>query len=151
VKLYHDAELKKGQVDDALPDAAKFVVGEALQEDIPIQLARLASGKHQERQVETLAVTTEDVVRLLAREMRLRGRLIEGGELFSVIQTAGLASATRKATSERQGKKSAHQNAVCMPSSVLNTTIILASGGLLHCNVQGIDIRGLGCRLPGIG
>ena len=115
VKELWQGELTRGKREADIADAWKTVSAEVLDFTIPHQLAKLAAGKHQEHQTELMTVTTADMCSLLAQETSARGKLLEGEELFRVIQTAGLASEPQKAAADEKSPKVKKQSSVCLP------------------------------------
>jgi hypothetical protein len=109
VKLLYENQRDREIDERLIKDPLKKVQGEVLAFETPIQLAKMAAGVHQARQDESKSCTTEDVCRLLAREIENKGfRVLSNDELFNVVRTAGKASELRMAVSEKQKKKGDH-------------------------------------------
>ena len=79
--------------------------------ETPLQLARLASGRHQKLQTTARRCTTEDIIRQLARSMKVKREknpddwILNDMELFNVIESLGLTIDTEYRPPARQSKK----------------------------------------------
>lgn len=89
-------KVEKGYPESNIENSLKYVNAELLRADCPVQLARRAAGQHQQRQLATRALNTEDAIHMFRREARKKVDVqmewqLTDNEIWLALQSMGMA------------------------------------------------------------